>query len=111
MPAAILAGNFVIVDVPGGQVTLAKDLLPGIGSGELKFAGITRCPGKRPVRHRDTRCTPVKPCSSRLTRPHRAWVAAVAGRIPMVIRYQAGEATAEEPAQPFGCPAANAIHA
>ena len=72
--AAILAGDFLIVDVLGGQVTRREDLLAVIGSGELQFADITRYPRERLVRHRNS-------------------VAVVVGRTRMTIRYQAVEAT------------------
>ena len=48
-----LTDDFVIVDVMGGQVTAAADLLAVIGSGELVFVEVTNFAAERIVRVHD----------------------------------------------------------
>ena len=49
---AILAGDFLIVDVLSGQVARREDLLGAISSGQLRFTGVTRYAEERSVRLR-----------------------------------------------------------
>jgi ketosteroid isomerase-like protein/ribosomal protein S18 acetylase RimI-like enzyme len=72
---AILADDFLIVDVMSGQVTSREDLLGAITSGQLRFAEVTRHAEERSVRHRDA-------------------AAVVVGRTRMVMRYLGDEVTA-----------------
>jgi GNAT superfamily N-acetyltransferase len=71
---AILAGDFVIIDVLGGQVARREELLSAISSGQLRFAEVTRYADDRSVRL-------------------RASAAVVTGRTRMVLRYQGEEVT------------------
>ena len=50
---AVLADDFVIVDVMSGWVTGREEFLAAIGSGMLRFAEVTRFPAEQPVRRRD----------------------------------------------------------
>ena len=50
---AVLADDFVIVDVMSGQVTGREEFLAAIGSGMLRFAEVTRFSAERSVRCRD----------------------------------------------------------
>ena len=50
---AVLADDFVIVDVMSGRVTGREEFLAAIGSGMLRFAEVTRFPAEQPVRRRD----------------------------------------------------------
>jgi hypothetical protein len=72
---AILADDFVIIDVLSGQVARREELLGAISSGQLRFAEVTRYADDRSVRLRDS-------------------AAVVAGRTQMVLRYQGDEVTA-----------------
>jgi ketosteroid isomerase-like protein len=51
---AVLADDFVIVDVMSGRVTGREEFLAAISSGMLRFAEVTRFPGEQSVRRRDT---------------------------------------------------------
>ena len=70
--AAILADDFLIIDVLSGQVTRRDELLGAIGSGQLRFAEVTRYTEERSVRR-------------------RASAAVVAGRTRMVMSYRGDE--------------------
>jgi hypothetical protein len=72
----ILADDFLIIDVLSGQVAHRKELLGAISSGQLRFAEVTRHPGERWVRLRDS-------------------AAVVAGRTRMVMSYQGDEVTVQ----------------
>jgi ketosteroid isomerase-like protein len=50
---AVLADDFVIVDVMSGRVTGRDEFLGAIGSGILRFAEVTRFPAEQSVRRRD----------------------------------------------------------
>lgn len=50
--AALLAEDFLIVDVLGGQVTDRATMLDAIGSGVLRFTRVDRDPERVTVRHR-----------------------------------------------------------
>jgi ketosteroid isomerase-like protein len=50
---AVLAGDFVIVDVMSGRVTGREEFLAAIGSGMLRFAEVTRFAGDQSVRRRE----------------------------------------------------------
>ena len=50
---AVLADDFVIVDVMSGRVTGREEFLAAIGSGMLRFAEVTRFPAEQSVRCRD----------------------------------------------------------
>jgi ketosteroid isomerase-like protein len=49
---AVLADDFVIVDVMSGRVTGRQEFLAAIGSGMLRFAEVTRFPAEQSVRRR-----------------------------------------------------------
>src|SRR6516162_11484414 len=72
----MLADDFLIVDLLSGQVAHREELLGAISSGQLRFAEVTRHPGERSVRRRDS-------------------AAVVAGRTRMVVGYRGGEVTAQ----------------
>jgi ribosomal protein S18 acetylase RimI-like enzyme/ketosteroid isomerase-like protein len=72
----ILADDFLIIDVLGGQVARRDELLGAIDSGQLRFAEVTRCAEERSVRLRDS-------------------AAVVAGRTRMVVCYQGDEVTVQ----------------
>src|SRR5262249_26215107 len=72
---AILADDFLIIDVLSGQVARREELLGAISSGQLRFAELTRYAGDRSVRL-------------------RASAAVVAGRTRMAMGYQGNEVTA-----------------
>jgi ketosteroid isomerase-like protein/GNAT superfamily N-acetyltransferase len=74
--AAILADDFLIIDVLSGQVTHRDELLGAISSGQLRFAEVTRYAEERSARP-------------------RASAAVVVGRTRMVMRYQGNEVTAQ----------------
>jgi hypothetical protein len=74
--AAILADDFLIIDVLSGQVTRRDELLDAITSGQLRFAEVTRYAEERSVRL-------------------RASAAVVVGRTRMVMCYQGNEVTAQ----------------
>ena len=74
--AAILADDFLIIDVLGGQVAHREELLGAISSGQLRFAEVTRHAEERSVRLRDS-------------------AAVVAGRTRMVMCYQGDEVTVQ----------------
>src|SRR5215472_17285248 len=74
--AAILADDFLIIDVLSGQVTRRDELLGAISSGQLRFAEVTRHAEERSVRLRDS-------------------AAVVAGRTRMVMCHQGDEVTAQ----------------
>lgn len=76
---AVLADDFVIVDVLGGQVVSRDELLAAISSGQLRFAEISRRAEDRSVRYRDS-------------------AAVVVGRTTMVMRYRAAAVRAGIPA-------------
>jgi len=69
---AILADDFLIIDVLSGQVGHREELLGAISSGQLRFTEVTRHPEERWVRLRDS-------------------AAVVAGRTRMVMCYQGDE--------------------
>jgi ketosteroid isomerase-like protein/GNAT superfamily N-acetyltransferase len=71
---AILADDFVIIDVLGGQMARREQLLGAISSGQLRFAEVTRYAEDRSVRLRGS-------------------AAVVTGRTRMVLRYQGDEVT------------------
>jgi GNAT superfamily N-acetyltransferase/ketosteroid isomerase-like protein len=71
----ILTDDFLIVDVMSGQVAQREELLSLIGSGELRFAEVTRYAEERSVRRRDP-------------------AAVVVGRTRLIMRYQGQEASA-----------------
>jgi ketosteroid isomerase-like protein len=71
---AILADDFVIIDVLSGQIARREELLGAISSGELRFAEVTRYAEDRSVRLRDS-------------------AAVVAERTRMVLCYQGDEVT------------------
>ena len=70
--AAILADDFLIVNVLSGQVAHREELLGAISSGQLRFAEVTRHGEERSVRLRDS-------------------AAVVAGRTRMVMCYRGDE--------------------
>ena len=72
---AILADDFLIIDVLSGQVARREELLGAIRSGQLRFTEVTRYAEERSVRLRGP-------------------VAVVAGRTRMVLCYQGNEVTA-----------------
>ena len=72
---AILADDFLIVDVLSGQVARREELLGAIRSGQLRFTEVTQYTEERSVRLRDS-------------------AAVVAGRTQMVLRYEENEVTA-----------------
>ena len=72
----ILADDFLIIDALSGQVGHRKELLGAISSGQLRFAEVTRHPGERWVRLRDS-------------------AAVVAGRTRMVMSYRGDEVTVQ----------------
>jgi GNAT superfamily N-acetyltransferase len=74
--AAILADDFLIIDVLSGQVTRRDELLDAITSGQLRFAEVTRYAEERSVRL-------------------RASAAVVVGRTRMVMCYQGNKVTAQ----------------
>jgi GNAT superfamily N-acetyltransferase len=74
--AAILADDFLIIDVLSGQVTRRDELLDAITSGQLRFAEVRRYAEERSVRL-------------------RASAAVVVGRTRMVMSYQGNEVTAQ----------------
>jgi GNAT superfamily N-acetyltransferase len=74
--AAILADDFLIIDVLSGQVTRRDELLDAITSGQLRFAEVRRYAEERSVRL-------------------RASAAVVVGRTRMVMCYQGNEVTAQ----------------
>jgi GNAT superfamily N-acetyltransferase len=74
--AAMLADDFLIIDVLSGQVTHRDELLDAISSGQLRFAEVTRYAEERSVRL-------------------RASAAVVVGRTRMVMCYQGNEVTAQ----------------
>ena len=74
--AAILADDFLIIDVLSGQVAHREELLGAISSGQLRFAEVTRHAEERSVRLRDS-------------------AAVVAGRTRMVMCYQGDEVTVQ----------------
>ena len=74
--AAILADDFMIVDVMSGQAARREELLGAISSGELQFADVRQYTEERSVRHRDS-------------------LAVIIGRTQMVMRYQGQEITAK----------------
>ncbi len=69
---AILADDFLIIDVLSGQVGHREELLGAISSGQLRFTEVTRHPEERWVRLRDS-------------------AAVVAGRTRMVMSYRGDE--------------------
>ena len=71
---AILADDFIIIDVLSGQVARREELLGAISSEQLRFAEVTRCAEERSVRLRDS-------------------AAVVAGRTRMVMRFRGDEVT------------------
>lgn len=71
---AVLADDFVIVDVLSGQAVSRGELLAAISSGQLRFAEVTRHAADRSVRYRDS-------------------AAVVVGRTTMVMRYRDDEVT------------------
>ena len=72
----ILAGDFLIIDVLSGQVGHREELLDAISSGQLRFTEVTRHPGERWVRLRDS-------------------AAVVCGRTRMVMCYRGDEVTVQ----------------
>src|SRR6516164_4591545 len=50
---AVLADDFVIVDVMSGRVTSREEFLAAMGSGMLRFAEVTRFSGDQSVRRRE----------------------------------------------------------
>ena len=72
----ILAGDFLIIDVLSGQVGRREELLDAISSGQLRFTEVTRHPGERWVRLRDS-------------------AAVVCGRTRMVMCYRGDEVTVQ----------------
>jgi hypothetical protein len=72
---AILADDFLIIDVLSGRVTHREELLGAISSRQLRFAEVTRYAEDRSARLRDS-------------------AAVVAGRTRMVLSYQGDEVTA-----------------
>jgi hypothetical protein len=50
---AVLADDFVIVDVMSGRVTGREEFLAAMGSGMLRFAEVTRFSGDQSVRRRE----------------------------------------------------------
>ena len=71
----LLADDFVIIDVLGGQVARREELLGAISTGQLRFTEVTRYAGERSVRLRGP-------------------AAVVTGRTRMVLCYQGDEVTA-----------------
>jgi ketosteroid isomerase-like protein len=51
---AVLADDFVIVDVMSGGVTGREEFLSAIGSGMVRFAEVTRFSAEQSVRRRET---------------------------------------------------------
>ena len=72
----ILAGDFLIIDVLSGQVGRREELLDAISLGQLRFTEVTRHPGERWVRLRDS-------------------AAVVCGRTRMVMCYRGDEVTVQ----------------
>ena len=50
---AVLADDFVIVDVMSGRVTGREEFLAAVGSGMVRFAAVDRFPAEQSVRCRD----------------------------------------------------------
>jgi ketosteroid isomerase-like protein len=74
--AAVLADDFLIVDVMSGQVADRAAILGAVGSGDLEFREVVRDPKHASVRH-------------------RPGAAVVVGRTRMTMRFLGSESTVE----------------